>query len=55
MKADGCPSQAIDRIVSRLTSLNEVISSDVNLGKGFQVGHSYFIDALPRQPLEVGG
>ena len=44
MKADGCPSQAIDRIVSRLTSLNAVISSDVNLGKGFQVGHSYFID-----------
>ena len=45
IKADGCPSEVIDLIVSRLTSLNEVIASDVNLGKGFQVGHSYFIDS----------
>ena len=55
MKADGCPSQTIDRIVSRLTSLNEVISSDDNLGKGFKVGHSYFIDSPGGNLWKSGG
>lgn len=33
----------IDRIIERLSSLNEAISADlVNLGLGFCIGHSFF-------------
>lgn len=30
------------KIVSRISALNEVIAKDKNLQKGFQIGHSYF-------------
>lgn len=32
----------IDHIVSRIDSVNRKITEDVNLGSGFQIGHSYF-------------
>jgi len=32
----------IDKISERLTTLNEEINSDVHLGEGFLIGHSYF-------------
>jgi 5-methylcytosine-specific restriction endonuclease McrBC GTP-binding regulatory subunit McrB len=32
----------IDKISERLTTLNEEINSDVHLGDGFLIGHSYF-------------
>jgi hypothetical protein len=30
------------KIVARISALNEVIAKDKNLQKGFQIGHSYF-------------
>ena len=36
------PSRRFDRIVRRLTQLNDRISADGNLGSGFCLGHSYF-------------
>ena len=44
MESDGCPTAFIETIISRMSALNNAIASDTNLGKGFQVGHSYFID-----------
>jgi len=36
----------VDRIVSRMIELNEAIANDtVNLGPGFQIGHSFFVPA----------
>jgi hypothetical protein len=38
------PQATIDRIVSRMTELNDAIANDtVNLGPGFQIGHSFFV------------
>ena len=45
MKADGCPAPLIDQITNRLNALNVSIAGDSSLGKGFNVGHSYFIDS----------
>lgn len=38
----GIEKEIIKKISSRIKSLNEVISEDKNLGKGFLIGHSYF-------------
>ncbi len=32
----------IDRIVDRMTRLNELVAQDKNLGRGFEIGHSFF-------------
>jgi MoxR-like ATPase len=46
LKAHGAPLPLIDRIVERMTELNETIGKDdKNLGHGFEVGHSYFCPA----------
>ena len=46
----GVPEPVIDRIVERMTSLNDAIVADrINLGSGFQIGHSFFVP-----PGEVG-
>jgi len=38
------PLAIIDRITLRMTELNQAIASDtVNLGPGFQIGHSFFV------------
>lgn len=34
--------EIIEHICSSITALNEKIKKDVNLGEGFQIGHSYF-------------
>lgn len=40
----GVETELVGRIVRRLTKLNESIAQDrLNLGKGFCVGHSYFV------------
>jgi 5-methylcytosine-specific restriction enzyme B len=39
----GVPQELIQRIVSGMESLNERITTDVNLGPGFQIGHSFFV------------
>jgi 5-methylcytosine-specific restriction protein B len=38
----GVDEGIIDQIIVKVNSLNEEISKDANLGKGFRVGHSYF-------------
>jgi hypothetical protein len=39
----GAPPDLVDRIVDRMTALNQTISKDEkNLGHGFEVGHSFF-------------
>lgn len=38
----GVDEGIIDQIIVKITSLNEEISNDQNLGKGFRIGHSYF-------------
>lgn len=38
----GISDSLIDHICSSVTKLNERIKTDINLGNGFQIGHSYF-------------
>ena len=35
-------SEALNKLVAQVAPLNEEIASDRSLGRGFQVGHSYF-------------
>ena len=43
LQDQGAPSSLVDRIIERVTALNLTISKDdKNLGRGFEVGHSYF-------------
>lgn len=39
---NGVDEVVVNKIVSRISRLNKDISSDRNLGPGFQIGHSYF-------------
>jgi 5-methylcytosine-specific restriction protein B len=39
---NGVDEGIVERIVNRVESLNQQIKEDANLGKGFQIGHSYF-------------
>jgi MoxR-like ATPase len=44
LAADGVPEPLVERIVERMTELNQVIAEDTrNLGPGFEIGHSYFV------------
>lgn len=38
----GLSPEMIDRIIKAVYQVNEEISKDINLGSGFQIGHSYF-------------
>lgn len=40
--AQGASKELVDKINRRMTDLNAEIEEDVNLGKGFRIGHSYF-------------
>lgn len=40
-------SEAFDRLVACLRSLNEAIASDESLGEGFEIGHSYLCGLTP--------
>jgi MoxR-like ATPase len=44
----GSPLALIHRIIDRMTRLNEMISGDHHLGRGFAIGHSFF---CPPDPL----
>lgn len=47
--AKGVPVDLVQRIVSRMTSLNDAIWNDrVNLGPGFRIGHSFFTPSKPK-------
>jgi len=48
----GASAELIDRIVSRMTELNDLIREDHrNLGPGFEIGHSFFV---PEKGEEAG-
>lgn len=40
----GAEEELINRIIKKISYINEIILKDVNLGKGFCIGHSYFCD-----------
>lgn len=40
----------VSEISSKMIKLNEMISND--LGKGFEIGHSYFVDSLDKNNIE---
>lgn len=42
MSAKGLSSALVDHICSTVSKVNDKIKADVNLGDGFQIGHSYF-------------
>jgi len=44
LESKGATASMIEKIVHKLGSLNKKISDDINLGKGFRIGHSYFCD-----------
>lgn len=49
----GVSSSLVDKIVSRVTTLNRKISEDKkDLGKGYCVGHSFFVPNGTEQPLD---
>lgn len=37
-------SEKLVRLINEIKSLNEIIAKDPSLGKGFKIGHSYFVD-----------
>jgi 5-methylcytosine-specific restriction enzyme B len=46
----GASAELVDRIVSRMTALNEEIANDkTNLGPGFCIGHSFFVPSASIQ------
>jgi 5-methylcytosine-specific restriction protein B len=42
LQENSVPEYLIEKILNRVNSLNEDISNEKLLGKGFQIGHSYF-------------
>ena len=38
----GASEELVNKIQRKIGSINSVIANDVNLGKGFRIGHSYF-------------
>jgi 5-methylcytosine-specific restriction protein B len=43
LEADGCPPEWTALICARLNALNLTIREDLDLGEGFEIGHSYFV------------
>lgn len=39
---EGVSEDLIKMVIDRISKLNEEIEKDINLGKGFKIGHSYF-------------
>lgn len=44
LSENGLSKNMIEHISSSLVAVNEKIKEDINLGEGFQIGHSYFCD-----------
>ncbi|MGV8994521.1 MAG: AAA family ATPase [Flavobacterium sp.] len=44
LTANGLSNSLIEHISSSVFKVNEKIKEDINLGEGFQIGHSYFCD-----------
>ena len=43
LEEEGVKSDLVTRIVERMAGLNREIENDTELGRGFRVGHSYFV------------
>ena len=43
LEEEGVKSDLVTRIVERMAGLNREIENDAELGRGFRVGHSYFV------------
>ncbi|MCD8208405.1 MAG: AAA family ATPase [Bacteroidales bacterium] len=46
-------SNAFNNVIRQIISLNEEISSDASLGRGFRIGHSYFCDWTECTPRKL--
>ncbi len=44
LKNNGTSEEMIEKIITRFSELNNMISNDSSLGDGFAIGHSYFCD-----------
>lgn len=49
-KQDEISNEKYNRLIEKIIDLNKEIAEDVSLGKGFRIGHSYFI---PKNPSDV--
>ena len=47
---DEISNEKYNRLIEKIIGLNKEIAEDVSLGKGFRIGHSYFI---PKNPSDV--
>ncbi len=45
---DSADNQNLINVINAVINLNEEISADDTLGKGFAIGHSYFVDEARR-------
>lgn len=46
LRTCGVANEIVDRTIERMTELNAAIAADkINLGPGFQIGHSFFVPA----------
>lgn len=50
LNSQGFSNAFIHSIITKITSLNEKIDSDKNLGEGFQIGHSFFCASKKSKP-----
>jgi 5-methylcytosine-specific restriction enzyme B len=48
----GAPAELVQRIESRFTALNDEIRKDRNLGRGFEIGHSFFVPQKDDESLD---
>jgi 5-methylcytosine-specific restriction protein B len=53
LQVQGVPVNMIDRIIQRVTTLNQSIISEKDLGPGFQVGHSFFSTFVKGEDVEA--
>ena len=54
LKSRGVSDQMIERIISNVSSLNEIIATTPQLGPGFEIGHSYFIPGFSFHEKDSG-
>ena len=52
LTAKGADPDLVTRISDRMGKLNETIRSDKELGRGFQIGHSYFVPGKGDEPSD---
>ena len=53
LTAKGANPDLVNRISNRMSELNERIKNDKELGRGFRIGHSYFVPGDGDEPSEA--